>query len=451
MNPQEICYLNIPELAALFKTKQLSPVEATRHMLARIDKLDPELHPYARLMKDRALAAAKAAESAFLRGESTPILMGIPLAVKDNFDTAGVVSANGMVIHKNRVPTTDSTSVIRLENLGAALLGKLQQTEGAFAEHEKTVTVPVNPWNADYWSGASSSGSGVAPAAGLTFASLGTDTGGSVRFPCAANGLTGIKPTWGRISRHGVYPNSPSMDHVGPMARSVGDVAIILEAISGQDPLDPTASHLSVPRYRPGINKNLGHLRVGIDPSYSLAGVAAEIVDGMKRAISIFKTFGIEVEETQFPDTAQVIEDWFPMSEVEMAAAHEGLFEKNKGHYGAALTSLIQTGHSEGSLSFHNRLMRRHRFRGSVDAFFAKFDILIVPTQSFLPPTVRQMAGLGVEQLSIDTLVRFTAPFDMTGSPTFQFCPADCRRKECHSPSNWSAGISPRKPCSILG
>jgi amidase len=418
MTTGEICYLGMSELAALYRTRQLSPVEVTRRMLARIEAIDPKLNAYARTTPERALKAAAAAEERIRKGETRSPLLGVPIAVKDNFDTAGVTTTNGMNLHRERIPTQDATAVRRLEDAGAGLLGKLQQTEGAFAEHHKTNRVPVNPWDAAYWAGASSSGSGVAPAAGLTFASLGSDTGGSVRFPCAANNLTGIKPTWGRVSRHGVYPNSPSMDHVGPMARSVEDVAIVLEAMAGADPLDPSASHLAVPCYLRNPRKSIDRLRVGIDPSFAFNGTSDEIAAALRRAMASLAEIGLKIEEVSFPDPAQVTEDWFPMSGVEMAAAHQDLFDDNRDDYGAALTNLIETGRKQSAATYHTQMMRRLAFRGQVDAFFAGCDILIVPTQPMLPPTVDAMNGLGAGQPDLGALIRFTALFDMTGNPT---------------------------------
>ena len=241
MARRKLHYQEISRLAPLLRAGKLSPVELTEALLERVEKLDPRLHAYARVTADEARAAARAAEASIRRGDYLGPLHGIPLAVKDLFWTKGVVTAAGTTVHGGFVPAEDSTVVRRLRDAGAIILGKLQMTEGAFATHHPSIAPPVNPWGADHWTGASSSGSGVATAAGLCCASLGTDTGGSIRFPCAANGLTGLKPTWGRVSRHGTFELAAFLDHVGPIARSAADARILFNAIEGHDPLDPTS------------------------------------------------------------------------------------------------------------------------------------------------------------------------------------------------------------------
>lgn len=207
------------------------------------------------------------------------------------------------------------------------------------------------------------------------------------------------------------------MDHVGPMARSAEDVAITLEIIAGEDPLDPTASDVPVPRYLATPNSRLKTLRVAVDPQYAYNGVPDEMVSCLKQAINILVSFDIEVEEASFPDTEQVIRDWMPMSGVEMAAAHSDIYDANREHYGAALTSLIELGRQQKSTDFQKLLMRRHEFRGLVDKFFSKYDALIIPTISTLPQTNDDMAQLGKVEGSLEALIRYTCPFDMTGSP----------------------------------
>ena len=213
----------------------------TRAQLDRIAALDGALGSYAQVMTEVAMAQAEAAEAEVAAGRYRGPLHGVPIAVKDLCWTKGFPTAAGMAIHKDYRPADDATVVRRLTEAGAVLLGKLQLTEGAYSDHHPSVTPPKNPWNAEYWPGISSSGSGSATAAGLCYGSLGSDTGGSIRWPCAANGLTGLKPSWGRVSRYGVFALAPTLDHVGSMARSAADAGAILGAIAGSDPSDPTA------------------------------------------------------------------------------------------------------------------------------------------------------------------------------------------------------------------
>lgn len=237
----------------------------TRAQLDRIAALDGALGSYAQVMTEVAMAQADAAEAEVAAGRYRGPLHGVPIAVKDLCWTKGFPTAAGMAIHKDYRPADDATVVRRLTEAGAVLLGKLQLTEGAYSDHHPSVTPPKNPWNAEYWSGISSSGSGSATAAGLCYGSLGSDTGGSIRWPCAANGLTGLKPSWGRVSRYGVFALAPTLDHVGSMARSAADAGAILGAIAGSDPSDPTAVLDPVPDYLAVLGQSVCGLRIGVD------------------------------------------------------------------------------------------------------------------------------------------------------------------------------------------
>jgi amidase len=210
-------------------------------MLDRIARVDGNLKSYATVMSDQALADARAAEQEIQSGKYRGPLHGVPVAVKDLCYTQGVRTMGGTAVLKDFVPTFDGTVVAKLRESGAVLLGKLNLSEGATAGYNPAFDVPLSPWNRDRWPGMSSSGSGVATAAGLCFAAIGTDTGGSIRNPASANGVVGLKPTYGRVSRHGVLVMGASLDHVGPITRSVADAAIMFDAIAGQDPNDPTS------------------------------------------------------------------------------------------------------------------------------------------------------------------------------------------------------------------
>ena len=234
-------YDTLTDISARIRHRDVSPVEVTQAMLDRIASLDAGHRAYATVLAERAMDQAKQAEAEIGRGIWRGPLHGVPIAVKDLCYTTFAPTTAGTTIHRDFVPGYNATVVDRLESAGAVMLGKLKMTEGAYTTHHPEVDPPLNPWNPAYWAGSSSSGSGVAPAAGLAYGSLGSDTGGSIRFPSAACGLTGIKPTWGRVSRHGVFALADSLDHVGPMARSAGDAAAILGVIAGADATIPTA------------------------------------------------------------------------------------------------------------------------------------------------------------------------------------------------------------------
>jgi amidase len=411
-------YLELTELSRRIHARDLSPVEATKAQLGRIEKLDGQLKSYAHIMAEAALLQAHAAEAEIMRGEIRGPLHGVPIAVKDLCWTQGVPTAAGTTIYKDFRPTEDATVVRKLYAAGAILLGKLQLTEGAWAEHHPQIPPPVNPWNAAHWSGASSSGSGVATAAGLCYGSLGSDTGGSIRFPCAANGVTGIKPTWGRVSRYGVFELAATLDHIGPMARSAADCAAILGVIAGSDPNDPTAAPESVPNYLAGMTRSLRGLRIGVDHAWNTSGVDGITVDAVAAAMRTVRDLDAEIREVKFPDVTQVIADWFPLCSVQTAVAHEATYPARESEYGPALSSFIELGRGLSGLDYQKIILRRAGFRGRVAALFQGIDLLLVPAQSFASPTTAQMAHLGENTETLNALVRYTMPFDMTGSPT---------------------------------
>src|SRR5215211_5697533 len=265
----DLHYWSLDEAARRIAARDISSVELTRAILERISKIDPTLKSYATLTPERALEDASTLDAETAAGTSRGPLHGVPIAVKDLFNVAGVPTAAGTTIHRATVPDRDATVVARLRAAGAVILGKLQMTEGAFGAHHPTISAPLNPWNAAYWIGVSSSGSGAATAAGLAFGSLGSDTGGSIRFPSTMNGLSGLKPTWGRVSRAGVFPLADSLDHVGPLTRTAADAAAVLAVLAGSDDRDPTTVLDPVPDALHAPEGGVRGLRVGVDDSFN--------------------------------------------------------------------------------------------------------------------------------------------------------------------------------------
>ncbi|WP_298966935.1 amidase [uncultured Methylobacterium sp.] len=406
------------EIGRRIAAREVSSVEATQAQLDRIRRLDGELKSYACVMAEGALAAARAADAELDSGRHRGPLHGVPFAVKDLCWTTDAPTAAGMTIHRDYRPTDDATVVKRLRAAGAVILGKLQLTEGAYADHHPAITPPRNPWGAQFWSGASSSGSGVATAAGLCYGSLGSDTGGSIRFPSAANGVTGLKPTWGRVSRYGVFELAATLDHIGPMARSAADCGAILGVIAGADPDDPTAVPLPVPDFAAALAGGVKGLRLGVDADW-----IARDVDPVARAVTqagidVLAGLGAEIVPVRFPDPTAVITDWFPLCGIETAVAHEATYPSRQGEYGPALSGLIELGRAQSGLDVQKIILRREDFRGRVRALFEDIDLLAVPAQAFAGPTLATMATLGEDAALMNGLLRFTCPFDMTGSPT---------------------------------
>lgn len=411
-------YLELLDIGQRIQSKAISSLEATQAQLERIGHLDGTLKSYATLMAEQALDDARRADKEITAGSVRSPLHGVPIAVKDLCWTKGIPTAAGMTLYKDFRPKEDATVVRKLRDAGAVILGKLQLTEGAYADHHPKITPPVNPWNKAHWSGASSSGSGVATAAGLCYGSLGSDTGGSIRFPSAANGCTGLKPTWGRVSRYGVFELAATLDHIGPMTRSAADAGAMLSVIAGVDPNDPTASLEPVPNYLAGMTRGLRGVRVGVDPNWNSNRVEEPVKQMLAAVLKVVAEQGGDIREVRFPDPEQIIADWFPLCGVETAVAHESTYPARKAEYGPGLSGLIELGRSQSGLDYQKIVLRRNDFRGRVEALFQGIDLLLIPATAVASPTVAQMAKLGEDTELISALLRYTCPFDMTGSPT---------------------------------
>jgi amidase len=418
MATDDIHYLELTELTRRIHAKQISPVEATQAMLSRIAALDGGLHSFALVLPDTALAEARQAEAEIVAGQIKGPLHGAPIAVKDLCWMTGVPTAAGMTIHRDYKPSTDATVVRRLRDAGAIILGKLQLTEGAYVDHHPEITPPVNPWGAAHWSGASSSGSGVATAAGLCYGSLGSDTGGSIRFPSAAQGLTGLKPTWGRVSRYGVFELAATLDHIGPMTRSAADAAAMLAAIAGVDPNDPTALQDAVPNYMAELDGGLRGVRVGIDAAWNAAASDTTTQQVLDAALQTLRSLGAEIVDISFPDVSQIVQDWFPLCGLETAVAHEATYPSRAQDYGPSLAALIDLGHQQSGLDYQKIILRLNDFRGRVAALFQSVELLLAPAQGFASPTVATMSTAGEDPKLMTALLNYTCPFDMSGSPT---------------------------------
>ena len=413
----DLHFRSLLDVSALIQRRELSPVELARDMLSRIEALNPTMHAFATVTPERAMEQAERAESEILKGQWRGPLHGVPIAVKDLLDTRGVRTASGTTILSNHVPDQDATVVTRLEQAGSVLLGKLTLTEGAFAEHHPDVTPPVNPWSGEHWPGVSSSGSGVSVAAGLAYAALGTDTGGSIRFPSAANGITGLKPTWGRVSRHGCFALAASLDHIGPMARNAADCAAILGAIAGPDPLDFTALRAPVPDYLAGLGGPIRGLKVGVDRDYALTGTDPVVGRAFEATLEALEALGAELKEVRFPEVDHAVRKWVPACAVETALAHDDLYPSNADRYGPGLRQLIDLGRSLSAIDYARILELRRAFSAQVAALLEDVSLLAIPALALPIPRLSELADrMGPDRLP--QILRFTAPFDLTGSPT---------------------------------
>src|SRR4051794_4399463 len=299
--PEELHYLTITEMAALIAGRKLSPVELTQSLLARIECLDRQLNAYLTVTGDKAMAQARQAEQEIARGAYRGPLHGIPFGLKDIYATAGIRTTGHSKVCIDTVPAADATTVEKLYAAGAILTGKLATHEFAHGGPSFDLPWPParNPWNTAHFTGGSSSGSGAAIAAGLVPAALGSDTGGSIRGPAAFCGITGLKPTYGLVSRAGVLPNSYSYDHCGPMARTSEDCALLLNAVAGYDAADPSSAQTRLSDFAAGIDLGVKGLRIGVVRHFWEQDVTvhAELPPALEAAIKVFRDLGAIVED----------------------------------------------------------------------------------------------------------------------------------------------------------
>ncbi|MBS1165058.1 MAG: gatA 6 [Proteobacteria bacterium] len=409
---------SILSLAPRLRAGELSPVTLTQLMLDRIAAYDDRLHAYITVSRETALAEASQAEKDIANGKWRGPLHGVPIAAKDVFYTEAIRTGLGSSIYSDWTPPYESTATARLADAGAIMLGKLTCTEGVYAEHHPTITEPLNPFGAAHWTGNSSSGSGVALTAGLAYASLGTDTGGSIRLPSSCCGIVGIKPTWGRVSRHGVFPLAESLDHVGPMARTAADAALLLGVIAGPDAADPTTAAVAVPDYLAQIDAGIAGLRVGVDLRLIRAKATTEVVASIEAVMAVVASLGAEIIDVVFPETDAILRGWAVQCAVEAALAHRDTYPAMNSGYGPRLSALLDRGRDYSGLDLAEALTSRRRFTGEMAHLFEKIDLLVVPGLPVGGPTLEFMGSLGEDPAAILAIGPFTAPFDVCGYPT---------------------------------
>ena len=417
-------YLTLVDIGRRIESRDVSPVDLTERMLDRIATLDRGLKSYATVMREEALAAARTAEQDIRAGRYRGPLHGVPVAVKDLCYTKGVRTMGGTRVRENFVPDVDATVVTRLRDAGAVLLGKLNLSEGAAAGYNPARDVPLNPWNPDRWPGMSSSGSGVATAAGLCYAAIGTDTGGSIRNPASANGVVGLKPTYGRVSRFGVMAMADSLDHVGPMARSVADVAIMFDAIAGRDPKDPTSLDAAAPQAFTDLTKDIRRVRIGVDRDYALKGIDGGQAAAIDRALQMLSGLGATIVDVRMPDLSGVIEIWSAICGSEIAAAHAATYPSRASDYGPYMREFLATGARVTPQQLTAARERREAFTGKFTALLESVDAIAGPSggDPAWPITHAIQVGSLPEyhkawSAASPRSAEFTMPMDLAGVP----------------------------------
>ena len=408
-------HLSIHEAAGLIQSRELSPVELTQAFLDRIESVDDQLKTYITLLPDSAMEQARAAEAEISRGDYRGPLHGIPIALKDLYDTAGVRTMAQSKVLEHRVPDSDATVVTRLREAGTVLLGKLTMHEFALGFPASLYESPRNPWNLDHVTGGSSSGSGAGIASGTCMGTLGSCTGGSIRGPASYCGIVGLKPTYGRVSRHGVLPLSWSLDHVGPMTWTVEDTVHMMQAIAGHDPDDPTSSQTSVPNYAASLREDVNGLVIGVPRHYffdASSGADAEILAAVEKALTDLEGLGARIEEVTIPslDLAGPANWLIMMSEA--YAYHKANLQSQPQNFGPVVRHRFYLGGLFGSGEYVKAQQARTRIRREFAEVMQRVDLIGCPTMlgpaplfdSFDPSTV----VLGRS---------FTAPFNETGMP----------------------------------
>jgi aspartyl-tRNA(Asn)/glutamyl-tRNA(Gln) amidotransferase subunit A len=410
-----LAFLSVQEASALVRTHKVSPVELTRACLARIDALNPSLNAFITVTPEAALEQAQRAESEVQRGRWRGPLHGIPIAMKDLIDTAGVKTTAASALFKDRVPQADAAVVQRLNDAGAILLGKLNMQEFAYGG----TSVPSyygrvsNPWDLERIAGGSSGGSAAAVAAGLCYVALGSDTGGSIREPSALCGIVGLKPTYGRVSTRGVIPLSWSLDHIGPMTRTVADSAIALQAIAGYDPDEVTSQDRPVGQYLVTKRKGNERLRIGVPREFFFANLHPEVQAAIDQALAVLVTLGGETRDV--PLEVSMDRTVF---RAEAYAYHAEYIARTPELYLPETLAKLQLGAAIDGKTYIRARRDLDRLRRSASNVFSSVDLLVTPTTPVPAPKASEYPSTFEGALALDgLLLRNTRQFNMYGFP----------------------------------
>ncbi|MBI4202535.1 MAG: Asp-tRNA(Asn)/Glu-tRNA(Gln) amidotransferase subunit GatA, partial [Chloroflexi bacterium] len=431
-------------------TGQVSPVELAEACLARIQRLDGRLHCFITLLAEEALAAARKAEAAIVEGEYLGPLHGIPIGLKDLYWTRGVLTTAGSKVMADFTPQEDAETVARLKDAGSVILGKLNMHPFAYGAVgvNPDYGTPPNPWDATRIPGGSSSGSGVGLAAGLFPGATGSDTGGSIRIPASLCGVAGIKPTAGRVSRHGLVPLSWSLDHAGPMARCVEDCAILLEAMAGHDAKDEGTTTQGVPDYRATLRSPVRGLRAGL-PRPFYRGLQAGVRSAVEAAVRVLEELGVWVQEVDAPSLEETGPLVAAIMGPEVAAYHQDMLKTRSQDYPEDVLRRIMPNFEVPAVEY----VKAQRARASVTQRYlellGRYDLLVTPTEPITAMVLGQTTVTieGQERTTQGLLTRFTNPFNLTGLPAMS---VPCGFDEAHLPVGLQIVGRPFEEATVL-
>jgi aspartyl-tRNA(Asn)/glutamyl-tRNA(Gln) amidotransferase subunit A len=418
----ELALMSLTAVAKAIAEKTVSSHEVTRSCLHRIAQWQPRLNAFMALEAEQALKAADEADAALAKGNAKGVLHGVPLAHKDMYYETGKVVTCGSKIRRDFVATTTSTALQRLKDAGTVRLGTLQMAEFAYGPtgHNAHYGPVHNPWNVDHITGGSSSGSGSAVAARLTFAALGSDTGGSVRMPAHFCGVTGLKTTVGRVSRAGAMPLSQSLDTVGPLAQSAEDCALLMGLMAGADPQDPTAATLPVPDYIAATKGSLKGIRIGVPTAFYVDDLDSEVARVLDETVATLKREGAEIVKVELPDQRQLSSASQLVLAVEAAAFHKRWMIERLEDYGAQVRMRLENGLAVPAVTYLEAMRWRGPALSAHNAAVAGVDAVIAPVSPIPAPTIAETdvgGGPGAEAV-IQRLTRFTRPVNYLGVPS---------------------------------
>lgn len=418
----DLTNLSLAEASELVRRRRVSPIELTRACLARIERLNPTLNAFITVIGDEALAEARQAEGEIQRGKWRGPLHGIPIALKDLFDTARVKTTAGSAVFANRIPTEDAEVVRRLKIAGAVLLGKTNMVEFAYGANATVSNFGAvhNPWSVDRNPGGSSSGSGAAVASGLCYGALGSDTAGSVRIPASACGIVGMKPTFGLVSNRGVIPLSWSCDHVGPMTRTVEDNAIMLQVIAGYDPADTSSTRFTVPDYRASLRQTASRLRVGVPRDFFFDDLDPDFGAAVTNAIALLADITAGVRNVVLPSPPDKQES--VRTAVRAAEAylyHREWVTKTPELYQPETLFRVRLGADVTTPAYIQGMRDLAQARRVIEQIFEAVDVLVTPTTPVPPPTLAEIGKDVPTSLRLGApFIRNTSPFNVYGIPS---------------------------------